>query len=147
MSRTTVLDRKFACNALRRWKINHNGEGFRIKLNDIMNVIGGCNAQRSWKIISQQSGVEMKLNIDITDVKDNCEMEHRGRLVMVVMLTLFLNRYGVIAIPQIRCRLDLANAWKVGCIQPHISTMATVDDLVTKGVRLSVIGSFPRSII
>ena len=66
---------------------------------------------------------------------------------MVVMLTLFLNRYGVIAIPEIRCRLDLANAWKVGCIQPHISTMATVDDLVTKGVRLSVIGSFPRSIM
>ena len=52
----------------------------------------------------------MKLNIDITDVTDDCEMEHRGRVVMVVMLTLFLNRYGVIAVPEIRCRLDLANA-------------------------------------
>ena len=89
----------------------------------------------------------MKLNIDIADVTDDCEMEHLGRGVMVVILSLFLNRYGVIAIPEIRCRLDLANAWKVGCIQPHISTMATVDDLVTKGVRLSVIGSFPRSIM
>ena len=66
---------------------------------------------------------------------------------MVVILSLFLNRYGIMAIPEIRCRLDLANAWKVGCIQPHISTMATVDDLVTKGVRLSVIGSFPRGIM
>ena len=66
---------------------------------------------------------------------------------MLVMLSLFLNRYGVIAIPEIRCRLDLANAWKVGCIQPHISTMARVDELVTKGVHLSVIGSFPHSIM
>ena len=89
----------------------------------------------------------MKLNIDITDVTDDCEMEHRGRVVMVVMLSLFLNRYGIMAVPEIRCRLDLANAWKVGCIQPHISTMATVDDLFTKGVRLSVIGSFPRGIM
>ena len=89
----------------------------------------------------------MKLNIDITDVTDDWEIGHRGRGVMVVMLALFLNRYGVIAIPEIRCRLDLANAWKVGCIQPHISTIATVDDLVTKGVRLSVIGSIPRSIM
>ena len=56
----------------------------------------------------------MKLNIDITDVTDDCEMGHRGRGFMVVMLALFLNRYGVIAIPEIRCRLDLANAWKVG---------------------------------
>ena len=99
------------------------------------------------KFDHNESRVEMKLNIDIADVTDDCEMEHRGRVVMVVMLTLFLNGYGVIAIPEIRCRLDLANAWKMGCIQPHISTMATVDDLVTKGVRLSVIGSFPRSIM
>ena len=56
----------------------------------------------------------MKLNIDITHVTDDCEMEHRGRVVMVVMLSLFLNRYGIMAVPEIRCRLDLANAWKVG---------------------------------
>ena len=65
----------------------------------------------------------------------------------MVMLALFLNRYGLIAIPEIRCRLDLANAWKMGCIQPHISTIATGDELVTKGVRLSMISSFQRSIM
>ena len=89
----------------------------------------------------------MKLNIDITDVTDDCEMGNNGRGFMVVMLALFRNRYGVIAIPEIRCRLDLANAWQGGCIQLYISTMATVDDLVIKGVRLSVIGSFPRGIM
>ena len=66
---------------------------------------------------------------------------------MVVMLALFLNRYGVIAIPEIRCRLDLANAWKVGCMLAHILTMAMGVDSVTKGVCQSVIGSSPHNII
>ena len=66
---------------------------------------------------------------------------------MVVMLTLFLNRHGVIAIPEIRCRLDLANAWKVGCMLAPILTMAMGVDLVTKGVCQSVFGSSSHNII
>ena len=65
----------------------------------------------------------------------------------MVMLSLFLSRYSVIAILEIRCRLDLVHAWKVGYIQPHISTMATVDDMVTREVRRSAIGSLLHSIM
>ena len=65
----------------------------------------------------------------------------------MVMLSLFLNRYSVIAILEIRCRLDLVHAWKVRYIQPHISTMATVDDIITGGVRRSAIGNLLHSIM
>ena len=64
-----------------------------------------------------------------------------------MMLALFLNRYGIIAIPEIRCRLDLANVWKVGCMLAHILTMAMGVDWATKGVCQSVIGSSPHNII
>ena len=43
---------------------------------------------------------------------------------MVVMLSLFLNRYGVMAIPEIRCRLDLGGWGALSHIfQPWLQEM------------------------